>query len=113
MPVARARKRFTGEQQAVVSRGRAVYIDEGEASIDGGLGAQCHPDLLHTTNREHCFSRWQAVLLIGRDVLRKQYSTVHKEESQVAAGVRRMCRRRCITLRDLPANVTALDIDDT
>ena len=95
MPSARARKRLAGEQQTVVGRGGAVRIDEGEAAIDGRIGAQCRPDLLRAAKREHRFSRWQAVLLPGRDVLGEQYSAVHDEESQVAPRFRRVCRRRC------------------
>jgi hypothetical protein len=112
MPSARARKRLTCERQILVGGGGATGIDEGETAIDGRFGAQCRPDLGCAAEREQCFSSWQAVLLPGSDILGKQYSTVHNEEAQLARRFRRVCRRLCGPLRDLPAQVAILNVDD-
>jgi len=112
MSKVRAWKRLTRERRIVAGRRGAVRIDEGETAIDGRFGAKCRPDLVRIGEREHCFPRWQAVLLATRDVFGKQHSTVDYEEAQVARRFRGVGRRWSGLFRDLPAKFTVWYVHD-
>ena len=51
-------------------------------------------------------------MLPRSDVLGEQYSAVNDKEPQIARRFRPICRR-CGPLRDLPAQVSVLNVDDT